>query len=238
MQHQIRESRIQLEDGAATFAVTTIAGESCALSILFAVGRGGDPGRHLPLLRRLARGGRLVIAPHFDLLASAYPSGEDLSLRARRLDIALRALAPPDLPVFGVGHSIGATTLLILAGGQARTLGGDLVRLKSRRALARLMLLAPATDFFRPAHALDEIDVCIHAWVGTRDAITPPEQALFLERALSSRMEADVRLVEGADHFAFMDDPPPQAATAGGDRARLLDALAGDLERLIARATE
>ncbi|HBS30854.1 MAG TPA: alpha/beta hydrolase [Parvularcula sp.] len=234
MQDDCRETGFELEDGVAKFAVTTLAGGDCKSVALFAVGRGGDPARHSPLLRRLARGGRRVIAPHFDMLASAYPRGEDLSLRARRLELALHALTPPELPVFGIGHSIGATTLLILAGASARTIGGDIVRLNSRRAFTKLMLLAPATDFFRAPHSLDQISVPIHVWAGTQDAITPPAQAIFLERELSSRMSVDVRLVEGADHFAFMDHPPPKAASTGGDRARILEAVSGDLENLSA----
>ncbi len=59
-----------------------------------------------------------MLAPHFDRLSSARPSAEDLYLRARRLRLSLDSATLKNLPVMGVGHSIGASILLALAGAE------------------------------------------------------------------------------------------------------------------------
>jgi hypothetical protein len=84
-----------------------------------------------------------------------------------------------------------------------------------------LALLAPATDFFRGPGALDAVHLHILAWAGQRDAITPPSQVEFLKDALAGRGPVQVRAIEDAGHFSFMDVLPPQAAESLPDRARL-----------------
>src|SRR5512147_980355 len=111
-------SRISLSDGAATYDVTVLEAAKPSRVVLFAVGGGGSPERHLPLLKHLAACNCLVIAPHHDRLMSMVVSESELRTRARRLRLALERLAPTGLPVAGVGHSIGTTMLLGLAGGQ------------------------------------------------------------------------------------------------------------------------
>ena len=82
--------------------------------VLFAVGRGGNPERHLPLLRSVAALGCTVIAPHFDMLTSLVPSKVELDERVRRLEASAVEYFKADLPIVGIGHSIGAVTLLAL----------------------------------------------------------------------------------------------------------------------------
>jgi hypothetical protein len=61
----------QIRDGADTFNVTVVeANQRSKRLVLFAVGRGGNPERHLPLLRSVAALGCTVIAPQFDMLTS------------------------------------------------------------------------------------------------------------------------------------------------------------------------
>ena len=54
--------KLWLNDGSDSFAVTLLEATEPTLVVLFAVGGGGDPERHLPLLANLAKSGCLVIA--------------------------------------------------------------------------------------------------------------------------------------------------------------------------------
>ena len=113
----------QIRDGAETFNVTVIeANQSSKRLVLFAVGRGGNPERHLSLLRSVAALGCTVIAPHFDMLTSLVPSKVELDKRVRRVEASGVEYCKAELPIIGIGHSIGAVTLLALAGGEAQTL--------------------------------------------------------------------------------------------------------------------
>lgn len=107
-----------LQDGEAVFDATVVEAANPSRIVLFAVGAGGNPHRHLPLLASLAAHNCTVVAPHFERLVSPTPTNSDLLLRARRLRLALNSVWRPGRPVAAVGHSIGATILLSLAGGQ------------------------------------------------------------------------------------------------------------------------
>lgn len=209
------------------FDVTRLDAAQPSCIVLFAVGGGGNPDRHLPLLQTLADGGCTVVAPHFERLVSPIPTESHLLLRARRLRLALDSVALPKLPVAGIGHSIGATMLLALAGATGWTLAGKRLAIAHDDRLVRLALFAPATDFFRAPGALDEVRATILAWAGTSDRITPPTQAELLKEARGARVE--VRIVEGASHFSFMNVPPPQTSDLLADRDAFLTSLASDV---------
>ena len=100
------------------------ANQSSKRLVLFAVGRGGNSERHLPLLRSVAALGCMVIAPHFNMLASLGPSKVELDERVRRLAVSAVEFFKKDLPIVGIGHSMGAVTLLALGGGEAQTFAG------------------------------------------------------------------------------------------------------------------
>jgi alpha-beta hydrolase superfamily lysophospholipase len=220
-------SKLSLLDGAEPFDVTRLDAGAPARVVVFAVGAGGSPARHLPLLEALADRGCIVIAPHFERLVSPIPTAAHLQLRARRLRLALDSVARPELPVAGVGHSLGATVLLALAGATGWTLAREPLAIARDERLARMALLAPATDFFQAPGALDAVRATILAWAGTRDTITPPRQAELLKAALGARVE--LRVVDGAGHFSFMNTPPPQTSEPLADRDAVLASLAADV---------
>ncbi len=223
-----------LTDGSETFEVTVLEAANPSRTVLFAVGGGGNPERHLPLLASLAEHGATVVAPHFERLDSPYPTDHDLMLRGRRLKLALDSVADPHLPVAGVGHSIGTTLLLALAGGQVWTRSGQRLSIVPDQRLARLVLLAPATLFFQTPGALDAVSTPILAWAGTNDPITPLAQAEFLTRALGARMPVEVRAVEGAGHFSFMNAPPPGTTEPLPNHKAFLASLITEVCRFVA----
>lgn len=223
-------SRQILQDGTDSFDVTLVRPSTPTRAVLFAVGGGGDPERHLPLLTALAEQGAVVVAPHFERLVSPTPSEDHLLLRARRLRLALDAIAREDLVVAGVGHSIGATMLLALAGGRPWTRAGRPLDIAPDERLARIVLFTPAMGFFAGEGSLDAVHVPIQAWGGSEDRLTPPSGLTLLERA---SMAPDVRVVDGAGHFSFMHAPPPHVPEPLADREAFLATLEVEVIRFV-----
>ena len=201
-------ARLTLIDESARFEATLLEARTPVRYALFAVGGGGDPKRHLPLLDSLASHGVTVVAPHFDRVPPRV-TGSDLLLRARRLRLAMDVAFPKEVSVVGVGHSIGATILLAMAGGQAWMGPGRPIAIDRDERLRSLVLMAPAAGYFRAPGALDRVRTPILTWAGTEDTITPPSQAESIRQALKDRAAVDLRVEEGAGHFSFMHSPPP-----------------------------
>ncbi len=224
----------QIRDGDEAFNVTVVeAKQTSKRVVLFAVGRGGNPSRHLPLLRSVAALGCTVVAPHFELLVSMVPTKEELDKRVRRLEASAAQYCKADLPIVGIGHSIGTVTLLALAGGEAQTLAGETVMSGSTLKFHRLALFAPPTDFFRRPGALKSVNVPIRIWVGAKDSITPPAQAQFLKEVLSFQGPIDICLDEEAGHFSYMDALPPNITDSHPNRSEFLASLANDVGRFV-----
>jgi pimeloyl-ACP methyl ester carboxylesterase len=227
--------QLSVSDGAESFEVVLFEAAAPSATVLFAVGGGGNPERHLPLLTALAESGCTVAAPYFERMLTRIPTAADLLIRARRLRLALDQIAQPRLPTTGVGHSIGATMLLALAGGQAWTRDRTRLDIATEPRLARLVLMAPATDFFRVPGALETVGLPVQVWAAAKDVITPPAQAEFLRQALAERVAVDLHVVEDADHFSFMDVRPPQPTESLPNREAFLAELAAKVIGFVAR---
>ncbi|UYQ95780.1 hypothetical protein MKQ68_11770 [Chitinophaga horti] len=197
-------------------------------SVLFAAGAGGNPERHAPLLRHLHGNGINVIAPVFERFASPSPSPDVLLGRAATLNAALQELAAYGLPVTGIGHSIGATLLLAIAGGQLYTGPGNALPIAVDQQLKKLVLFAPPTGYFNAPGALVQVTGEIQAWGGRRDVITPAAQLDLLAGA-------NVRIVEDGGHFSFMNELPPGITDTITDRPKFLDELAQEVTAFVLR---
>jgi alpha-beta hydrolase superfamily lysophospholipase len=218
-------TEISLKDANGQFAVTVLGPDNGARIVLFGVGFGGDPGRHKPLLKRLSDNACTVVAPHFERPASLFPTETELSARARRMRLALDSVARPNVPVAGVGHSIGAAILLALAGGCARVRSGRMAAIDPDERLGRLVLMAPATDFFQVPGSLDDVRIPILAFAGTEDNVTPASRVTSLQRSVGDPSAVEVNVVKGAGHFSFMNTPPPNTVEPLSDRDSFLAAL-------------
>lgn len=137
-----------LQDDRDSFEVSVRGAITGSRVILFSVGSGDQPERHASLLDALAEAGCTVVAPHFERLTSTTPTNEELTVRARRLTLALDAFIEPSERVIGVGHSIGAAILLAMAGAHLWLGPGRRVITAVDRRLSGLALLAPPTGFF------------------------------------------------------------------------------------------
>ncbi len=222
-----------LIDGSESFTVSVRESQKPSILVLFAVGGGGNPERHVTLLESLAQSGCTVVAPHFQRLASLTITEEELMLRARRLSLTLDPFVKPGTIVVGIGHSIGAAMLIALAGGQMWLGPGRRVNISADTRLNRLALLATPTGFFQVPGALDTVKSPITIWVGSEDDITPPSQSEWFIQAMPDSQAVDIHVVAGAGHFSFMDQMPPGVVEPLKNKQSFLQALSGELCKFV-----
>lgn len=223
----------RLTDSTEPFTASLIEARDAKRIVLFAVGAGGNPERHMGLLEALAAEGSTVVAPHFERLASSRPTAEALLLRARRLALSLDAITRADLPVFGVGHSIGGTLLLALAGAQMWLGPGTKLQIPLLTRLVRLVLMAAPTGFFRAPGALRAVRTPTMVWAGSEDQMTPVDQARYLQHELANQVPVELKVAAGAGHYSFMNILPPGVVDPLTDRSAFLDALARRICRYV-----
>jgi pimeloyl-ACP methyl ester carboxylesterase len=220
-------------DGTEPFTVSVHHSPANSRLVLFAAGAGGLPERYSTLLNTLVAAGCTVVAPHFERLASPFPTDEELRLRARRLSLSLNAFAQPGTVVAGVGHSIGASTLLALSGAQMWLGPGRQLAIGTDARLSRLALLTAPLGFFQAPGALDAVRVPLQVWAGSEDTMTLASQAQWLAETLRVRLPVDLRIASGAGHFSFMDAPPPHAVETVPDKAAFLEEYSREVCRFV-----
>jgi len=228
------ESTQLIQSNGKEFTVSILEARQPSCVGIFAAGRGGSPVRHLPLLRALAQQGCTIIAPHFEMLISLTPAKEELDARVEMLEIVLRLYSHVHQTMVGIGHSIGGTLLLALAGGKALTFSGqDLGRPNLIWKFERLVLLAPPVDFFLHPGALKSVDtqICLH--YGGKDTVTPPSKALLLKQMFEKQGQIKFLLDEEAGHFSYMDELPPQIEDSQPNRKAFLVKLANNIAKYI-----
>ncbi|GGY13011.1 alpha/beta hydrolase family protein [Paludibacterium paludis] len=202
---------------------------------LISHGSGGAPLTHRDLARYLARHGWVVGLPEHPRNNRNDNSGNGTldNLAARPLHLAAaidwferdgrfaRSVATRATAV--IGHSMGGYAALALAGGKPRSLreeSGDglerEVEVAKDARIAALVLLAPATVWFREKGALDGVDQPILMLCAERDEWTPAEH--HAHRVLSGTGKAgtvDYRIVRGAGHFSFLSPFPAEMTHPG-----------------------
>lgn len=210
-----------------------VAGEGLPL-VVISHGNGGSPWTHRGLAAHLARAGFVVA-----LLEHPGNSRSDNSLaftaanlanRPRHVRLVLDAvfqdeqlgarLAPAGVGL--VGHSIGAYTALALAGGRPTSLPNEEPDGQARPVpVARdprvraLVLLAPASIWYRAEGALAEVETPILMRTGERDPHTPPLHGAIILRGVPDRARIDHQVVPNAGHFSFQSPFPPAMTRPG-----------------------
>lgn len=221
-----------IQDGGEPFKVLVHeSGEQNSPVILFSVGSGGMPERYSTLLDTLKKSGCTIIAPYFEMLTNHFPNKIELSLRARRLSLSLKACTQPNSKVIGIGHSIGAATLIALAGAEMQTRSREIVDILPDNRLVSLVILAAPTKFFYAPGSLDTVNIPIFAWVGSEDEITSSAQTEWLAQTIPNPQMVEMRVIEGGDHFSFMDQVPPHIAEPQIDKNKFLQEYSEEISK-------
>lgn len=223
--------------------------------VVISHGNNGTPWSHRDCAAALVRAGyAVVMVEHIGNSRSdrsLTDTIENLQNRPRHvrlaLDWALERVQFAELVskanVFGIGHSIGAYTLLAAAGGEPSMVYGPgrfgpRVPVAHEPRLRALVLLAPASPWFFGAGSLQNVAVPILLERGELDALTPALHSDVILRGVSSRAQVDYRVVPGAGHFSFQSpfpasmtspDFPPSQDPPGFDRIAFQRALCAEI---------
>lgn len=227
----MKKINIQMQD--ATVEALFHKADAASRCVVFAAGRSGTPDRFLPFLEFLVDQGCTVIAPYFERMASSFPTERELSIRLDVLRAALDSVHDSRVLTVGIGHSIGASLLIAAAGGQMWMSTGQRLPTLSDERFKKLVLMAPATGFFQAPGALESVLMDLQIWYGSIDTITPLEQMDVLRRGISENVPVEFRVVEGAGHFSFMNNLPPNIEDPMENRDKFLGEFATEVSQFV-----
>ena len=234
--------------------------------VLISHGSGGTPLVYRTLAHYLARNGFIVGLPEHPFNNRNDNSWEgtvqNLTARPRHLRTAVDAFFGS--PTFGrfvkpaavglIGHSMGGYTVLALAGGLPTSFPWESADGQRRRIavapdsrVKAVVLLAPATAWFRASGALQGVGAPILMLHAEQDEYVPYEHAQIVLNGVPGKEQIEHRVVPNAGHFAFLS-PFPEAMTSlafppsqdppGFDRARFHDELNAAVTTFLKREME
>lgn len=205
--------------------------EACPL-VLISHGTGGSPLVYRTLARHLARNGFIVGMPEHPYNNrndnSLEGTIQNLAYRPRHLRMAIdwffehkrisRYIMSNTVSV--IGHSLGGYTALAAAGGipasfpressdgQSRT-----IEVVPDQRIKSLVLLAPASVWFRTDGALRAVNLPILMLDAEKDEYTPSFHAQIIVGGVADPNKIQYRTVENAGHFSFLSPFPKSMAT-------------------------
>lgn len=195
--------------------------------VVISHGSGGTHILYRTIAMHLARHGYVVAVPEHPgnnrVNNSLYGTVDNLRNRPRHIRLVLDAIAadselgavvlPGNAAV--IGHSMGGYTALAAAGGKPLSKEGEPVEVEHDARVQAIVLLAPATPWYRHAESLQNVSVPVLMVTGELDDITPQWHAdLVLER-VPDRARVEHRVVEKAGHYSFLSPFPPKLVAGG-----------------------
>ena len=234
--------------------------------VLISHGSGGTPMVYRTLAHYLARNGFIVGLPEHPFNNRNDNSWEgtvqNLTARPRHLHTAIetffvsptfaRCVKPAAVGL--IGHSMGGYTALALAGGVPTSFAWESAEGQPQRIVVApdsrvkaVVLLAPATAWFRAQGALQGVEAPILMLHAEKDEYVPYEHAEIVLNGVSTKEQIEHRVVPNAGHFAFlrpfpeaMTNPafPPSQDPPGFDRARFHDELHAAVAGFLGRELE
>jgi predicted dienelactone hydrolase len=225
--------------------------------VLISHGTGGSALVYRTLAHHLAAHGFVVGLPEHPFNSrddnSRANTVWNLTARPRHLQLTISFLYHD--PVFKevlkldavglIGHSLGGYTALVLAGGRATAISPDMpgnpsheiASLPDSRVKA-LVLLAPATPWFREPDALRSVTAPILLLEAEKDEHTTPEHGQVVLNGVADSSLVEHRVIANAGHFSFLSpfpaariSPafPPSQDPPGFDRAAFHQKLNADV---------
>ncbi|MDB5267738.1 MAG: alpha/beta hydrolase [Hymenobacter sp.] len=190
--------------------------------VLISHGTGGTPLTHRLLAHFMACHGFVVGLPRHHANHrddnSWHNTSDNLVSRPHHLSLAIDGL----LAEFGavlrpdwvglIGHSLGGYTALALAGGQPGTATEppQPIPVVPDARVRALVLLAPATVWYRAAEALRNVRLPILLMMGEKDEWTPDFHAQIVLNGVADRQQVQHRIIENAGHYSFFSPFPPE----------------------------
>lgn len=114
-----------------------------------------------------------------------------------------------------IGHSMGGYTALAIVGGVPTSFPHESSDQKSYclsvdqdKRIQSLILLAPATGWFREKRALEDVNVPILMITGEKDTITPSFHSEFVLNGVPNLKKVQHKVVKNGGHFSFLSPFP------------------------------
>ncbi|MCP1310162.1 alpha/beta hydrolase family protein [Paenibacillus tyrfis] len=200
--------------------------------VLISHGTGGSPLMYRTLARYLAQNGFIVGMPEHPFNNRNNNSLEgtiqNLTNRPRHIRMAVdwffenkmfEGKVKPDA-VSIIGHSLGGYTVLATAGGLPTSFPHEtpdgqpqLIEVAPDPRIRSLVLLAPASVWFRAEGALSSVTVPILMLDAEKDPYTPSFHAQIILRGVAAQNKIQYRTVENAGHFSFLSPFPESMIT-------------------------
>ncbi|MEF3305386.1 alpha/beta hydrolase family protein [Paenibacillus sp. GYB003] len=234
--------------------------------VIVSHGTGGSPLVYRTLARHLARSGFIVGLPEHP-----YNNRNDNSWEGTVRNLAHRpeharmavdwffanepfaGTVKPNAVSF-IGHSMGGYTALAAAGGVPTSFPHEspdgksqLIEVAPDPRIRSLVLLAPASVWFRAEGALRAVNIPILMLNAEKDPYTPPLHAQIILEGVADRNKIRFRTVENAGHFSFLSPFPesmkapsflPSQDPPGFDRDRFHQTLQEEILDFLIAANE
>lgn len=195
--------------------------------VLISHGTGGSPLVYRTIARHLARNGFVV-----EMLEHPFNNRNDntvegtvdnLTIRPKHISMAIdwffnsedftKVLKPDSVSV--IGHSMGGYTALAASGGISTSFPYEsfdekshLINVTPDYRIKSLVLLAPASVWFKTKGALEGINIPILMLVGEKDRFTPYFHAEIILNGITDSTKIQHKIVENAGHFSFLSPFP------------------------------
>jgi predicted dienelactone hydrolase len=107
-----------------------------------------------------------------------------------------------------IGHSMGGYTALAVAGGKPCSERGESIEVFPDPRVQALVLMAPATAWYRPLNSLSSISIPILIFVGEHDKITPLWHADIVREGVANPEQVKIKMIPIGGHFSFLTPFP------------------------------
>lgn len=190
--------------------------------IVISHGSGGAPLLYRTISTHLAKNGYIVaLVEHYGNNRGNNELGEsdlNLTYRTRHIRLTIDAVSndsgfkPSIQPASAaiIGHSIGGTAALALAGGTPWSRNRQKIDVESDDRIKALVLLAPATDFYLAPDSLRNVKVPILAIFAEKDKLALHCRPEVLLDGVADKSQVIHRVIENAGHYSFLSPYPPQ----------------------------